>query len=62
MERVSSEHSEPVKREPRAYIEDWEKMSMKKYDRRSRTSFLAKYGGLSIYGINMEKKYSINDK
>ena len=31
---VFSEHSEPVKRELIAYIEDWEKLSMKKDDKR----------------------------
>ena len=62
MDRVFSEHSEPVKRELRAYIEDWEKLSMKKYDQRYRTRFLEKYGGLSLYDIDMEKRYSIDDK
>ena len=62
MERVFSEHSEPVKRELRAYIEYWEGLSMKKYDQRYCTRFLAKYGVLSIYDIDMEKSYSIDDK
>ena len=62
MDRVFSEHSEPVKRELRAYIEYWGKISMKKDDQRYRTRFLAKYGGLSIYGIDAEKRYSIDDK
>ena len=62
MDRVFSEHSEPVKRELRAYIEDWENLSMKKDDQRSRTHFLAKYGGLSLYDIDTEKRYSIDDK
>ena len=62
MDRVFSEHSEPVKRELRAYIEDWEKISMKKDDQRYRTRFLAKYGGLSLYDIDTEKRYSIDDK
>ena len=35
---------------------------MKKGDQRSRTRFLAKYGGLSIYDIDTEKRYSIDDK
>ena len=35
---------------------------MKKYDQRSRTRFLAKYGGLSLYDIDTEKRYSIDDK
>ena len=35
---------------------------MKKDDQRSRTCFLAKYGGLSLYDINAEKRYSIDDK
>ena len=62
MERAFSEHSEPVKRELRAYIEDWEKNSMKKDDQRYRTRFLAKYGSLSLYDIDTEKIYSIDDK
>ena len=35
---------------------------MKKDDQRSCTRFLAKYGGLSLYDIDMEKRYSIDDK
>ena len=35
---------------------------MKKYDQRYRTRFLAKYVGLSLYDIDMEKRYSIDDK
>ena len=35
---------------------------MKKYDQRSRTCFLDKYGGLSLYDIDTEKIYSICDK
>ena len=35
---------------------------MKKDDHISLTCFLAKYGGLSIYYIDMEKRYSIDDK
>ena len=37
-------------------------MSIKKDDQSSRTHFLAKYGGLSLYVIDMEKIYSIDDK
>ena len=62
VDRVFSEHSEPIKRELRAYIEDWGKLSMKKDDQRSLTRFLAKYGGLSLYDIDTEKRYSIDDK
>ena len=62
MERVFSEHSEPVKREPRAYIEDWETFPINKDDQISRTRFLARYGGLYFYNIDMEKRYSIDDK
>ena len=62
MDRVFSEHSEPVKRELRAYIEDREKLSIKKDDKISRTRFLAKYGGLSLYDIDTEKRYFIDDK
>ena len=35
---------------------------MKKYDERYRTRFLAKYVGLSLYDIDLEKRYSIDDK
>ena len=35
---------------------------MKKYDQRTRTSFLSKYVGLYIYDIDMEKRYYIDDK
>ena len=35
---------------------------MKKYDQISRTCFLAKYGGLSLYDIDTEKRYYIDDK
>ena len=62
MDRVFSEHSEPVKIDLRAYIEDWEKLSMKKYDQRYRTSFLSKYGGLSLCDNDTEKRYSIDEK
>ena len=57
-----SELSDPVKRKLRAYIEDWEKLLMKKDDQRSRTRLLAKYGGLSLYDIDTEKRYYIDDK
>ena len=62
MEKVFPDHSEPAKRELRAYIEDWERFSIKKYDQISRTPFLAKYGGLSLYDIDTEKRYCIDDK
>ena len=35
---------------------------MKKYYQRSCNQFLAKYGGLSLYNIDMEKIYSTDDK
>ena len=35
---------------------------MKKDDQRYRTRFLAKYGGLSLYDIDTEKRYSIDEK
>ena len=35
---------------------------MKKNDQRTRTCFLAKYGGLSIYDIDFGKRYSIDDE
>ena len=62
MEILFSDQSEPVKRELRAYIEDWGKLSMNKNDQRTRTRFLEKYGGLSIYDIDFEKRYSIDDE
>ena len=62
MEKVFSDHSEPVTRELRAYIEDWEIFSMNKYDQISLTRFLAKYGVLYIYNIGMENRNSIDDK
>ena len=35
---------------------------MKKNDQRTRTRFLAKYVGLSLYDIDMEKRNSIDDR
>ena len=35
---------------------------MNKNDQITRTRFLAKYGGLSIYGIDFEKIYSLDDE
>ena len=35
---------------------------MKKDDQINLTRFLAKYGGLSLYDIDTEKRYSIDDK
>ena len=35
---------------------------MNKYDQIYRTHFLVKYEGLSLYDIDMEKRYSIDDK
>ena len=35
---------------------------MKKDDQRYRTRFLARYGGLSLYDIDTEKRYSIDEK
>ena len=37
-------------------IEDWGTLSMKKNDQRTRTCFLAKYGGLSLYDIDFGKE------
>ena len=62
MEKVFSEHSEPVKIELIAYIEDWENLSMKKDDQRYCTRLMTKYIGLSLYDIDTEKRYSIDDK
>ena len=55
MGKVFSDQSEPIKRELRAYIEDWGNFSMKKNDQRTCTHFLEKYGGLSLYGIDFGK-------
>ena len=62
MEKVFLEHSEPVKIDLRAYIKDWERLSIKKYDQRYCTWFLAKYVGLYLYDIDMEKIYSVDDR
>ena len=62
MEKVFSENPEPVKRELRAYIEYRERLSMNKYDWRSCTHLLANYGGLSIYDIDTEQRYFVDDK
>ena len=35
---------------------------MNKYDQIYRTHLLVNYGGLSLYDIDMEKRYSIDDK
>ena len=35
---------------------------MKKDDQRYCTRFLANYGGLSLYDIDTEKRYSIDEK
>ena len=35
---------------------------MNKDDQRSCTHFLDNYGGLSLYDIDIEKRYSIDDK
>ena len=35
---------------------------MKKNDQRTRTRFLNKYVGLSLYDINFEKRYPIDDE
>ena len=35
---------------------------MKKYDQRYCNRFLSKYGGLSLYYIDTEKRYSIDEK
>ena len=35
---------------------------MKRKDQRTCTHFLAKYGRLSLYDIDFEKGYSINDE
>ena len=60
--KVFSNQSEPVKRELRAYIEDWEKQPMKKNYQRTCTRFLARYGGLYIYDIDFWKRYTIDDE
>ena len=35
---------------------------MKKDDQRYRTRFLAKYGGISLYDIDTDNRYSVDDK
>ena len=35
---------------------------MKKTDQISRTRFLAKYGGLSLYDIDIKKRYTIDNE
>ena len=35
---------------------------MNKIGQRTRTSFLEKYGGLSLYDIGFDKRYSIDDE
>ena len=58
-EKVVSYQHELVTKELRAYIEGWEKSVMKKYDQRYRTWLLEKYGGLSLYNIYIERRYTI---
>ena len=60
-EKVFSDKPEPFKRELRGYIEDWEKLLMKKNCQITCTHLLEKYGGLSLYDIYFEKIYSIDD-
>ena len=62
MEKSFSDQSEHVTRELRSYIEGCGKLLMNKNYRRNGTCFLAKYGGLSLYDIYFEKRYSIDDE
>ena len=62
MGKVFSDQPEPVTRELRAYIEYCEKSLIKKNYQRACTRFLVKYGGLSLYDIDFEIRYSIDDK
>ena len=62
MKKTFSDQSEPVTRDLRAYIEDGETLLKKKNDQRTRTRFLNKYVGLSLYDINFEKRYPIDDE
>ena len=55
MGKLFSDQSEPVKRELRAYIEYWGKLSMNKNNQRTRTRFLDKYGGINLYDIYFGK-------
>ena len=59
---IFSDELEPVARELRAYIEDWREIYMKKNDQRYRTCFLSKYGGISLYNIDLNKIYIIDHK
>ena len=61
MKNLFSNQSEPIKREMIDYIEDWEILTMKTNDQRTRTRFLAKYVGLSLYDFYFEKRYNIDD-
>ena len=56
-----SDKSEPVIRELRTYIEDWEKLLMNKNYQRTCTRFLAKYGGIYLYYVGFENRNSIDD-
>ena len=35
---------------------------MKKYDQRSRIRFLSKYGGLYLYDVDIDNRYTIDDE
>ena len=61
-EKLFSYQPETVTIELRAYIEDWEKSIMKKKNQRTCILFLEKYGGLYLYDINFDKRYSIDDE
>ena len=61
MEKYFKYQLEPITIEIRDYIEDLGKTLIKKTERTC-NRFLAKYGGLSLYGIEFEKRYSIDDE
>ena len=44
----------------RYYIEDWENIHIKKKNLRYSTHFLEIYGGISLYGIDPNKRYTID--
>ena len=49
-------------RELRTYIEYWKINHTNTYDQRHSAKFLAKYGGLDLYGDNVKKIYTIDNE
>ena len=42
------------------YIEEWEKTYIKNKSQVSKTMFLAKYGSLALYDVDLEKRFIID--